>query len=92
MLERFVSAQSRGLLHRRPQESRDPHCATLNSGANTIVFLEDNVEVENVAANFSLETTEGKKNREEFILATILDLLFTKKVKAIIPPGANATA
>lgn len=54
--------------------------------------MEDNVEVENVAANFSLETTEGKKNREEFILATILDLLFTKKVKAIIPPGANAAA
>lgn len=50
------------------------------------------MEVENVAANFSLETTEEKKNREEFILATILDLLFTKKVKAIIPPGANAVA
>lgn len=28
------------------------------------------MEVENVTANFSLETTEEKKNREEFILAT----------------------
>lgn len=45
-----------------------------------------------MTANFALETTEEKKNREEFILATILDLLFTKKVKAIIPPGANVVA
>lgn len=45
-----------------------------------------------MTANFFLETTEEKKNGEEFILATILDLLFTKKVKAIIPPGANAVA
>lgn len=45
-----------------------------------------------MTANFFLETTEEKKNREEFILATILDLLFTKKVKTIIPSGANAVA
>lgn len=49
------------------------------------------MEVENVTANFSLETTE-EKNREEFILATVPDLLFTMKVKAVIPPGANAVA
>lgn len=58
----------------------------------TVFFFKDNVQVENVTANFFLETTEEKKNREEFILATILDLLFTKKVKTIIPPGANAIA
>lgn len=55
-------------------------------------FFKDNAEAENVTANFFLETTKEKKNREEFILATNLDLLLTKKVKAIIPPGANAVA
>lgn len=57
-----------------------------------MVFFKDNVGVGTVAANFFLETTEEKKNGKEFILATILDLLLTKKVKAIIPPGANAVA
>lgn len=57
-----------------------------------MVFFKDNVGVETVNANFFLETTEEQKNGEECILATILDLLFTKKVKAIIPPGANAVA
>lgn len=87
-----MSRRKAGLLGRQPQERIDRHCAPLNSAENTMVFFKDNVGVETVNANFFLETTEEKKNGEEFILATILDLLFTKKVKAIIPPGANAVA
>lgn len=86
-------------LSTKPGSSADNHKKEVAGTALPLIleqtqwyFFKDNVGVENETANFFWETREEKKNREEFILATVLDLLFTKKVKAVIPPGANAVA